>query len=106
MNFPFPWGQVDQPTGGITLAAIGVIGAIVVGIWQRISAANVRLESERMVRAVEGCERRYKDLENRLWLTQEQLRESERKAAQWQTRCESLGWSDGPRNSAPRKDPA
>lgn len=104
MNSPFFFGQVDQPTGGITLALVGVIGAIIVGIWQRISAANIKLESERIQRAIEDCDRRHRDIENRLWLTQEQLRESERKAALWQARCESSGWDM--KNSAPKKDPA
>lgn len=105
MIFPFFFAEVDQPTGGITLAMVGVIGAIVVGVWQRISAANIKLESERLERAIQGCEQRCKATEDRLWLMQEQLRESERKAAQWQARAEYSGWSDT-RNSPTKKDPA
>ena len=106
MNFPFFLAQIEQPTGGVTLAIIGVVGAIVVGIWQRIGLTNIKLESERMAKAIQGCEGRCKATEDRLWLIQEQLRECERKAARWQTRAEYLGWSDQPQNTPQKRDPA
>jgi len=97
---------VGRPTNEGPMASFGVIGAIVVGIWQRIGLANVKLESERMARAIQGCEGRCKATEDRLWLMQEQLRECERKAARWQTRAEYLGWSDQPQNTPQKRDPA
>lgn len=99
---PIP-GDTSAP---LTLGVLGLIGAAIAATYQRFLGANIKAEAERVANAVRDCEARCKLQGDQIWLLQQQLRESEGKAATWQARSESLGWGDaGSKPSPPRIDP-